>query len=43
VLQVVPQQPGASTSIVTEEEAQKIIAAGEPTLMSEGDTYLGDA
>lgn len=39
----VPQQPGASTSIVGAEEAARIAAAGEPTQMHEGATYLGDA
>ena len=39
---VVPRAPGASTSIVSEEEAAAIMAAGEPTTMAEGDTWLGD-
>ena len=40
---VVPSQPGASTSIVSEEAAAEIMAGGEPTHMHEGATYLGDA
>jgi L-fuconate dehydratase len=39
---VVPDQPGASTSIVSEQVAARIIASGEPTHMHEGATNLGD-
>ena len=40
---VLPRQPGASTSIVSEERAKEIVAGGEPTVMHEGATDLGDA
>eukprot|EP01043_Picozoa_sp_COSAG02_P084568 COSAG02_NODE_22374_length_754_cov_1.774046_2_plen_127_part_00 len=39
---VVPDQPGASTSIVSEQAAERIMASGEPTQMHEGATNLGD-
>ena len=40
---VLPRHPGASTSIVSEERAQEIVAGGEPTVMHEGASDLGDA
>ena len=39
---VVPRAAGASTSIVSEVAAAAIMAKGEPTIMAEGDTWLGD-
>ena len=38
-----PYEPGASMSIVGEEEAARIMRGGKPTLMHVGNANMGDA